>query len=316
MTKTKQKTKATDKYQLITDQICQLLEGGVKPWQKPWHGDRNSSPFQNLITKHKYTGSNPLWCLVSNLYHGYESPYYVTFLQAKQQGWKIKEGSKSTWIRFAGTGTKEGQNEQGEATEEFFHFAKWSSIFCLDCIDDTDSEHKIADLISEITEPRPNNPDVRIDQIEQFVNNIGATIQHGGTRAYYAPNLDRIQLPEFAQFSSAELYYATELHELAHWSGHSSRLNREGIQHGNFGSEIYAFEELIAEITSAFIGRELFVGHFEQELEHHASYLYTWLKILKQDNKAFFKAVSKAQKAADYLLEKGRISLVKDESNE
>jgi antirestriction protein ArdC len=100
MPKTKSKSPATDKYQLITDQICELLERGTTPWKKPWKGGSNS-PFQNLITKHRYTGSNPLWCLVSNLYHGYDSQYFLTFKQAKEQGWKIKNGAKSTWIKFA-----------------------------------------------------------------------------------------------------------------------------------------------------------------------------------------------------------------------
>lgn len=316
MTKAKQKSKATDKYQLITDQICQLLETGVKPWHKPWKGGHNHRPFQNLITHHIYTGSNLLWCMISNLYHGYESPYYVTFLQAKQQGWKIKEGSKSTWIRFAGTGSKEIENESGETTEEYFSFAKWNSVFSTDCIDDTDADLKMSDFIPELNDRQLDNPDRKIVSVDEFISNTGATIYHGGNRAFYQPRTDEIHLPEFSQFTNAEKYYATTIHELGHWTGHETRLNREGINSGSFGSETYAFEELIAELSSAFIGNCIFPEYVAQDLEHHASYLNSWLAKLKKDDRAFFKAVSQAQKAADYLLERGKDTVIKSENHD
>jgi antirestriction protein ArdC len=93
------------------------------------------------------------------------------------------------------------------------------------------------------------------------------------------------------------------LHELGHWTGAEKRLDREGIRHGDFGSEIYAFEELIAELTSAFVGNEIFPKYITSDLEHHASYLDSWLRVLKKDNKAFFRAIGEAQKASEYLLE-------------
>jgi antirestriction protein ArdC len=297
----KSKVQATDKYQLITDQICSLLEQDLPPWKKPWKGASNY-PFQNLITGHEYTGSNPLWCLVSNMYHGYDSPYFITFNQAKEQKWTVKKGAKSTWIRFAGTAVKEGENEQGEKVDYQIGFAKWSNIFSTDCIDDLDGKKKITDFIQETTNTVPDNSDDKIVTIDRFIESTKAVIEHGGNRACYSPLTDTIKVPEFVRFSSAEKYYATTLHELGHWTGASTRLDREGISHGDFGSEVYAFEELIAELTSAFVGNRLFPDYLTQDLEHHASYLDSWLQVLRKDNKAFFRAVSAAQKASDYLL--------------
>jgi antirestriction protein ArdC len=242
---TKNKTASIDKEQLITSQLIALLESGTKPWHKPWKGKHNDAKAQNLITRHQYSGANPLFCMISNLTYGYDSPYYLTFSQAKSLGWFPKKGAKSTWIRFAGTGTKEIENEQGEATEQRFNFAKWSNVFSTDCIDDSAGEKKIADLIIESIDPRPDNPDQKIITIEEFIINTGAAITHGGNRACYSPSRDEIRLPEFSQFEDAEKYYATALHELTHWTGHKSRLDREGIQTGSFGDSIYAFEELI-----------------------------------------------------------------------
>jgi antirestriction protein ArdC len=305
---TKSKTAPIDKEQLITDQLITLLESGTKPWHKPWKGKFNGGTnAQNLITQHEYRGMNPLYCMISNLTYGYESPYYLTFSQAKTLNWFPKKGAKATWIKFAGSGSKEVENEQGEPTEQKFNFAKWSNVFCTDCIDDSAGEKKIVDLIADSIDPRPDNPDEKIIPIEEFIANTKAVITHGGNFAAYSPSRDEICFPEFSQFESAEKYYATALHELTHWTGHKSRLDREGIRCGDFGDTNYAFEELIAEIGCAIVGQEIFPEYLEQDLDHHASYLKSWLSCLRKDKQALFKAISQAQKAANFLMESGGI---------
>jgi antirestriction protein ArdC len=304
---TKSKTAPIDKEQLITDQLIALIESGTKPWHKPWKGKHNGVNAQNLITHHEYRGANPLYCMISNLTYGYESPYYLTFSQAKILGWFPKKGAKATWIKFAGSGSKEVENEQGESTEQRFSFAKWSNVFSTDCIDDSAGEKKIADLIVEAIDPRPDNPDQKIINIEEFITNTKAMITHGGNRACYSPSRDEIRMPEFSQFESAEKYYATALHELTHWTASKSRLDREGIRCGDFGDSIYAFEELIAEIGAAIVGQQIFPEYLAQDLDHHASYLQSWLTSLRKDKQALFKAISQAQKAANFLMEKGGI---------
>ena len=301
------KTKAApiDKNQLLTDQIIALMERGVMPWKRPWKsGSGNDADFQNLVSKKTYKGANPFWCALSNMSYGYESPYFLTFLQGKGFGWKIREGSKSCWIRFTSSGTREVEAENGDVSEERTFFAKWSSVFSLDCFDDSAAEIKIADVIKQPADNIPDNLDQRIISIDEFITNTKAKIAHQGSRACYSPSSDEIRLPKFEQFSSAEKYYATGIHELGHWTGAKSRLNREGItDSAGFGSQKYAFEELVAELCSAFTTNELFPDYVEVDLEHHASYLDSWLADLKSDNTTFFRAIAQAQKASKFLLD-------------
>ena len=303
----KTKTAPIDKNQLITDQLVALMERGVLPWKRPWKsGSGNDAEFQNVVTKHVYGGANPLWCLISNLSLGYESPYFCTFNQARQFGWTIKPGSKSCWIRFASSGTKEVESESGEKTEERFGFAKWSSVFSIDAIDDSKADVKIAEIIAQPADETPDNPDKQIVSIEEFITNTRAIITHGGSRAYYSPISDEIRLPKFEQFGSAAGYYSTVLHELGHMSGSKDRLAREGIVgDANFGSQKYAAEELVAELCACFVSSALFPEYLSIDLEHHASYLDSWLSNLKSDNTAFFRAISQAQKASKFLLDLG-----------
>lgn len=136
------------------------------------------------------------------------------------------------------------------------------------------------------------------DEAEAILHASGAVIRHGGTEACYRPSIDAIQLPPRESFFNAEGYYATALHELTHWTGASSRCNRPlGMRHG---IEPYAFEELVAEMGSAFLAAHcgLPCGL------HHASYIESWLKALRNDKRVVFVAAAKAQSAADYVLAK------------
>ncbi|MDH3001463.1 hypothetical protein A1D23_13030 [Chelonobacter oris] len=118
--------------------------------------------------------------------------------------------------------------------------------------------------------------------------------------AFYSPSRDCIVMPERCQFDEVERYYTTLLHESAHATGHRSRLNRIGItDNGGFGSEKYAFEELIAELTGAFMCAHVGIDNIVQ----NAAYLDSWIKVLKSDKKAIFRATSQAREATDYLLE-------------
>jgi antirestriction protein ArdC len=139
---------ATDKFQLVTDKLIGLIEQGVKPWTKPWH----STPYQNLITEHHYQGINPLLCTIDTIIHDWQYPFFVGFAQAKQQGWTIKRGSKSTWIRWGNTNVKETEDpETGETKQEFYRAFKWMNIFNVACLDDSQSDRKIDNLIERLT---------------------------------------------------------------------------------------------------------------------------------------------------------------------
>lgn len=145
-------------------------------------------------------------------------------------------------------------------------------------------------------------PTARDRELDTFFAAIPASLHHGGSEAYYMPSTDQITMPEVSQFRTRDLYRSTLAHELAHWTGHRSRLDRS--LGGRFGSDAYAVEELVAELASAMIGAEL--GLPVDHLDDHASYLGSWLKVLKTDARAILTAAAKAEEASAYLLKLGR----------
>jgi antirestriction protein ArdC len=146
--------------------------------------------------------------------------------------------------------------------------------------------------------PPPPPAFERIAAAEQFVSNTHAEIRHGGSRAYYAIDADRVQLPPFESFKDAESAYATLLHELTHWTRHEKRLARE-FGRKRWGDAGYAAEELVAELGAAFLCADL--GVTPEPRDDHAAYIADWLTVLQNDKRAIFTAAAHAQRAADYL---------------
>lgn len=291
--------KTTDKFQLITNKLIALIEQGVKPWQKPWH----STPYQNLVTGHIYTGFNPILIAINCLANQYTEPFFVGFHQAQQYNWRIKKGAKSTPIRWGGTGKKEVTDPDTQETkEEFYQAIKWQNIFHCSYIDDSDGTLSISEAIASVASLKGNNQAPRTESAETLIARHNPDTVFGSHVACYRSKLDRISLPNYEDFSSEEAYYATYLHELTHWTGHASRCNR--LLGNKFNTAAYAFEELIAEMGAALVTNELGLN---SQLENHASYLSYWLDILKKDKKAFFKAAGKAMQASRYLLGLGNL---------
>lgn len=140
----------------------------------------------------------------------------------------------------------------------------------------------------------------RHEEAERFLMAAGARTDHSGHRAFYRPSTDHIILPEREAFITPANYYATACHELTHWTGHESRLDRDFSKSSRFGDEHYAFEELVAELGASFL-----CGHFgfiDATVENHASYLASWIKVLKNDKNAIFTAAKHASSAYDYLM--------------
>jgi antirestriction protein ArdC len=292
MSKSAEKEKV-DKYELVTNKIANLLEKGVKAWARPWHSN-GESIYKNLIGGNAYSGINPIICTVDCISNNFETPYFISFKQAAEMGWQVMKGSKSTWLRWGGSYAVEDENGDTKIKGA----GKWLGVFNCQLIDDSKAEYKISDAIAKITtEETPVNPDAKLGHAEDFIAKHNAKfLPEGGDRAFYAPNVDAIQMPKFESFKSAESYYATKLHELCHWTGHDNRLSRD--LSGSFGSQSYAREELIAELASAFVCCDLGIN---SEIENHASYIDSWVRILRSDSKAFFTAGSEARKAADFL---------------
>lgn len=210
MPRKKSRKKAADKQQLITEELLALLQQDTLPWRLPWQ----KTPCLNALSGHCYRGMNPLIAQISILARGYNTTLFAGFNQAKAVGWQMKKGSKATYIRAAGQSVKT-EEKDGEEVEKRIRFVKWLPVFNLDCFTDSeDSKLRVADVIAQYAgEP---NTAPRIEEAEAFVAAQEADISFGGDSAFYSPSSDRIQLPAYELFSSAEAYYATLLHELTH----------------------------------------------------------------------------------------------------
>ncbi|HBK4689250.1 DNA primase [Serratia liquefaciens] len=282
--KTKFSQTRTDIYQTVTDSIISALEAGVKPWSCPWQRvDGMSGLPSNYATGVAYSGMNImlLWCSASK--QGFSDSRWMTYKQAQAEDGQVRKGEHGTTAIFYTTLEKE--NDDGET--DFIPMLKTFTVFNVEQIDGLPLSDE-AVFPAETFEPLP--------QAEALFRNSGATIIEKGQNAFFAPSTDEIRLPERCLFTDAANFYATGLHELVHWSGAKSRLNRE--MKGKFGSENYAFEELIAELGSAFLMADLGI---DGEVQHE-SYIASWLKALKHDKRYIFKAASAASKAHRYLM--------------
>lgn len=282
-----------DLYQDITDKIILDLENDTVPWVKPWDSENVFTfPF-NHKTGRTYSGMNVLMLWMS----GFATAEWATFLQYKELGLHIRAGEHATKIIRMETvkindEDSSGNTENDSSEVETFSYARYHSVFSLQQTDYVFPNESLTEQEDQ------NNLNEKFKNINSFVKKLGVRIRFIGGASYFDVNRDEIYLPQVKDFSSKESFYSTLLHELIHWSGHSSRMNRD--LKNKFASEDYAFEELVAELGSAFL-----CSHFgiRGKLQH-VSYIQSWLKKLQGDNKFIFRAASKAQKAVDYLLSK------------
>ncbi|EKA8031926.1 DUF1738 domain-containing protein [Salmonella enterica] len=285
--KAKQKT---DIYQVVTDSIVEALEMGVKPWVCPWkrNGAMSGIP-SNFHTGTAYSGINImlLWCSAAK--QGFTDSRWLTYKQAQEQGAQVRKGETGTTAIFYKTLEKEAEDGQIEKIP----MVKSFTVFNIEQIDGL----KMSAENSAEIDPQPVTEFDPLPQVENLFQRTGANITERGQQAFYRPATDEIWLPERHLFADAANFYATGLHELVHWTGAKSRLERE--KGGKFGSEGYAFEELIAELGSAFLMADLgVVGEVQ-----HESYIASWLKALKGDKRYIFKAASAATKAHRFLMD-------------
>lgn len=279
-----------DVKQEITDKIIELLEAGTDAWKKTWEVAANNGMPVNALTGAPYRGVNVIVLFMASAQNGYTSNKWMTYKQAQSVGAQVRKGEKSVTGVFFDM-VKKRAKEEGEE-DALIPMAKAFYLFNLDQIDNLPEAMKEA-----AAEPRRDFN--RIEEAEAFLGATGAVISHGGNRAFYRPSTDEIRLPEPEAFISPENYYATALHELTHWTGHASRLDRDFSKHRRFGDEHYAFEELVAELGAAYLCGEF--GFIDATVENHASYLASWIKVLKNDKNAIFTAAKHASAAYDFL---------------
>jgi len=282
----------TDLYERVTAQIVASLEQGVKPWLKPWSAATPGDAVRPLRANGQpYRGINVLMLWGAAADHGYACPVWMTFKQALELGGCVRKGEHGSLVVYASTFTRTETNDNtGEEAERNIPFLKGYTVFNVEQIDG---------LPERFLAPAPALPAglERIERAEAFAAATGAVIRHGGNRAFFSPSGDFVQMPPLQAFRDAESYYAVLAHELTHWTGHESRLARAFGK--RFGDKAYAFEELVAELGSAFLAADLALT--PEPRPDHAGYLANWLDVLKADKRAIFTAASHAQRAADFL---------------
>tara|TARA_R110002074_G_scaffold97536_1_gene211754 strand:+ start:414 stop:1250 length:837 start_codon:yes stop_codon:yes gene_type:complete len=266
--------------QNIVDQIIASIEAGTAPWQKPW--TERGVRATNLATGKQYEGLNSLWLDICSAQFGCN--YWGGYQQLKKLGGQVRKGEKGTEI--LAPMVRKGENKK--TGEEYTYISSFKTIKIFNAAQ--------CDGLTVIVEGENEPKELNANKLDSFLANTGADIRYGGDRAYYSPSSDHIQLPEINQFHSENGYYGTALHELIHWTGHKTRLDR--LQ--DKSSKGYAFEELIAEIGAYYASIEL---DCPNEAENHASYIGTWLKELQNEPKYILQAAAQAEKATKFLLD-------------
>lgn len=280
-----------DLYQCVTNQILDMLEQGVAPWRSPILGRTSAGHPKNVESGKPYRGVNVFLLAMTAWGHGYESSYWLTFNQAKARGGAVKKGEKSSmvvfWKQLDGI-----DKETGEAIK--LPLLRYYNVFnVVQC-----EGIKPPDAVP--FEAVPFTPQEAAEKIVSgYVG--GPTIEHAGSQAFYRSSVDIVRMPEPTRFVSNDEYYSTLLHELSHSTGHSSRLDRKlDTEPKPFGSPDYGKEELIAEMSAAFLCGH--AGITPAVIENQAAYLQGWAKTLKGDKKLVIAAAGAAQKAADWIM--------------
>ncbi|UVO50163.1 zincin-like metallopeptidase domain-containing protein [Sphingomonas sp. SUN019] len=280
-------------YDEVTAQIIADLEAGRVPWVQPWGMAGGAAPGlpRNALTARAYSGVNILILWGAVIAHGWPSQSWLTFAQAQAAGGRVRKGEHGQGVVYADRFTPEAEKEraarEGDAAKAVPFLKRFTVFNVAQC-------EGLREGLASDPAPLPEREIVPV--AEEVIAASGVDFRIGGTRAFYVPSLDVVQVPPQPAFFEQVNYYRTCLHELTHATGHAKRLNRD-LKSG-FGSKDYAREELIAEMGSAFLCAALGIV----PTVRHADYIASWLDVLREDNRAIFRAASAATKAADWLL--------------
>ncbi|MCD8095178.1 MAG: ssDNA-binding domain-containing protein, partial [Ruminococcus sp.] len=270
------------------------------PWRKVWSVKRQA----NALTGNEYKGVNQFWLSFIANENGWEDSRWVTFTQAKKQGWSVKAGSHGTHIEYwSAYDTEKKKNisfeeaqriidSDPDSKERFTVVTKNSTVFNGEQIDGIPPYEDKEKLVL--------SSDKLLSLRDTLIDNMKISFSEGGEQAFYNPLYDKVTMPKVERFIGEYEYMATFFHECAHATGHESRMNR--ALSGGFGSEEYAKEELRAEIASAFTAME--TGISGAELENHKAYIQSWARVIESNPDELFRAIKDAEKITDYLIEK------------
>ena len=285
--------KLSNSAQAIVDSVMEAIRNGTASWMKSWKATKTVAHC-NYCTSHEYSGVNAIMTNLVASAKGYQDRRWLTFKQAKEQGLSVRKGEKGTPILFFSFVEKEVTKEDGSKEIDRFPAHKVYYLFNVEQVDGTVKPDNRLDGYQsdeDLAIPAWKQAEVA----EQVLSSSQAKIIHKNQdKAFYSPTTDSIYLPLKGQFASASGYYNTALHELAHWTGHESRLNRF-----KSGTEEYAKEELRAEIASWMLAESLGVDF---EPQNSQAYVASWLKVLEDTPRELFKAASDAEKIKAYLI--------------
>ena len=262
----------------------------MKPWSSDHLDGRVLMPLRG--TGEVYRGINILLLWEAMMEAGYQSPTWMTLRQANKLGAKIRKGERGTQVVYANTFTKTETNDKGEDIDVDIPYLKSYRVFNCDQIEGLPEHYYVR------PERKTENAISRDQHLDAYFTNTSADIRYGGNRAYYSVTHDYVRMPPIEAFDSSASFYAVLGHETIHWTRHEKRLNRD-FGRKQWGDAGYAQEELVAEMGSAFLCSLLDMT--PEVREDHASYIDSWLQVLRQDKRAIFKAASYAQKAVEYL---------------
>ena len=282
----------------IVEKVLEDLKNGEKPfWQKGWSSSRAVNP----TTGNRYQGVNSAILLIRSEDENYLDNRWVTFKQAETKGWKVKKGEKAVRLEYwKWEKTVKAENEKGEEIEKTVKM-------------DNPMVSYFTVFNAEQLENIPVNESIKRDfinneLIENILKNSESPITYGKSdEAFYSTEKDKIYLPKREFFESEERFYAVALHEIAHSTGHESRLGRLVTGEKPL-AEKYAREELVAELTSMFLQQELGikVNENEKDFNNHKAYIKHYIDILEKDPNELFKALKQADQAAERVLEMGK----------
>ncbi len=291
------RTPKLDASDAITNELIRILERGVLPWRKPWTTGASSRPLRE--NGEAYKGINNFLLTMRTQLAGYASPYWMTLRQANQLDAKIRKGERSSLVVYYGQAYKPDPADGSAKDEEddkgySFRFQKSYRVFNADQIEG------LPDRFHPEPVPLPNLPAHEpIPHMQTFFDAIDIPTTFTGREAYYMGTVDKVYMPEISRFGDPRSFYGVWAHELAHATKAPHRLNRT-FGYSRFGNTAYAREEIVAELTSCFLGQEL--GFSAYTLEMNASYLENWLRVLRSDKSAIFKHAADAQRAYDWLV--------------
>ncbi|WP_067223121.1 ArdC family protein [Stappia indica] len=283
-----------DVYERVTSSIIAALEAGVKPWHQPWNVEHAAGRITRPLRANgvPYRGVNVLMLWGEAVARGYVAPVWMTFKQARELGGHVRKGEHGSLVVYASTLTRtEEDASTGEELERSIPFMKGYTVFNVEQVEGLPAQY--------YAQSAPREDVIRrIAHADAFVNATRADIHHGGGIASYNVGSDVVRMPPFEAFRDPESYYATLIHELSHWTRHKSRLDRD-LGRKRWGDAGYAMEELVAELGAAFVLAGLDIA--PNPRGEHASYIASWLKVLKEDKRAIFSAAAHAQRASDFL---------------